>query len=215
MPLPEPIGIYAVLDADTLAPDRLPGAALTMAGEGVRVFQVRGKSLSGRALLALVTAVRDALGPGPTLLVNDRVDVAALAPCDGVHLGDQDLPVAAARRLLPPGAIVGYSTHSIDEAALDHGADYIGFGPVFASTTKPSGRTPLGIEGLRQACGAAPVPVVGIGGIGLDAVAELRRAGASGIAMISALLSTPDVRPTAAAAVRGFQGTEPLDGGRS
>lgn len=206
MRLPDPIGVYAILDAGTMPPDDLPAAAATMAAAGVRVFQVRAKALPGGALLRLVEAVRAALGPGPVLLVNDRVDVAALAPCDGVHLGDADLPVAEARRLLAPGAIVGFSTHAPDEAASAHGADYVGFGPVFATATKATGRPALGPDGLRRACAGATVPVVAIGGIGIPRIGAMRRAGASGVAMIAALLVPGRVAETAADAVAAFAG---------
>lgn len=206
MRLPDPIGVYAILDAGRMPPDDLPAAAATMAAAGIRVFQVRAKALPGGALLRLVEAVRAALGPDPVLLVNDRVDVAALAPCDGVHLGDGDLPVADARRLLAPGAIVGFSTHAPDETAAAHGADYVGFGPVFVTASKATGRPTLGPDGLRRACAGATVPVVAIGGIGIPQVGAMRRAGASGVAMIAALLVPGRVAETAAAAVAAFAG---------
>jgi len=209
MRLPDPIGVYAILDAGTMPPDDLPAAAVAMAQAGVRVFQVRGKALPGGALVRLVAEVRDALGPEPVLLVNDRVDVAAVTPCDGVHLGDEDLPVTAARAILPAGAIVGVSTHSPDDAATDHGADYIGVGPIFETSTKPTGRPTLGADGLRRAAERAPVPVVAIGGIRTAEVPTLRRAGASGIAMIGALLVPGEVGPRAKAAVAAFTETQP------
>ncbi len=205
MRLPDPIGVYAILDAGIMAPGDLPAVAATMAAGGVRVFQVRAKELPAGALARLVSDIRHAIGPAPVLVVNDRVDVAAVTPCDGVHLGDGDLPVAQARRILPAGAIVGYSTHSADEAASAQGADYIGVGPIFASTTKPTDRPTLGIEGLRNACAAASIPVVAIGGIGIASITDLRRAGASGIAMISALLVPGAVASRTKAAIAAFR----------
>ena len=213
MRLPEPIGVYAILDAGVMAPTRLPAAGAVMARAGIRVFQVRAKGMPAGALAELVTAVREAIGPGPLLLVNDRADVAATTPCDGVHLGDEDLPVAEARRILPAGAIVGYSTHSVAQAGGARDADYIGVGPVFATSTKPTDRPPLGVEGLRGACEAATLPVVAIGGIGVAAIPGLRQAGASGIAMISGLLVPDEVAARAASAVATFAGTGGVQGG--
>jgi thiamine-phosphate diphosphorylase len=207
MRLPDPIGVYAILDAGVMAVADLPAAGATMAQAGIRVFQVRAKGMPAGAFAALVTAVRDALGSGPVLLVNDRVDVAATTPCDGVHLGDEDLPIVEARRILPAGAIVGYSTHSAAEAMSTRDADYIGVGPVFATATKPTDRPTLGFEGFRDACQAATLPVVAIGGIGLAAIPALRRAGASGIAMISGLLVPGAIATRAAAAVAAFDET--------
>lgn len=213
MRLPEPIGVYAILDAGVMAPACLPAAGATMARAGIRVFQVRAKGMPAGALASLVDAIREAVGPGSVLLVNDRVDVAAATRSDGVHLGDEDLPVAEARRVLPPGAIIGYSTHSVEEAAGVRDADYIGVGPVFATATKPTARTTLGPEGLHRACEAAKVPVVAIGGIGVAAIPELRHAGASGIAMISGLLVPGEVETRAAAAISAFDAAGGPKGG--
>ena len=188
--LPDPIGVYAILDAGVLAAADLPDAGSRLAAAGVRVFQVRAKTLAAGEFASLVRDVRAALPPDALLLVNDRVDVALATDADGVHLGHLDLPVAAARTLLGPDAIIGFSTHTSDEARAAAGpaCDYIGFGPVFATTTKVTGRAPHGIDGLAAACRAAHVPVVGIGGIGIDGLPAIRASGAAGAAMISALL---------------------------
>lgn len=159
------------------------------------VVQLRAKPLGGAAFVALARTVADILAPcQATLIINDRADVAAASGAHGVHLGDEDLPVADARRLLGDRAIIGYSTHSVDEVrrAADTGADYLGFGPIFSSPTKPGVRQPRGIDLLRKACEVSPLPVVAIGGISLDVAAQLWAAGATSLAIISELAASSD-----------------------
>lgn len=205
-PLPEPMGIYAILDAGAFDPGMLPAAAEDMARAGIRVFQVRAKSLPGGPFGELVADVRSALPPEAVLIVNDRADVALTVGVHGVHVGDEDLPVEAVRRVLPPGALVGRSTHTMDEIRWSgtQDCDYVGYGPVYQSPTKVTGRRPHGVTGLLEACEASVKPVVAIGGIGLDAVRPLREAGASGVAMISSLLVPGKVRDLARRAVAEF-----------
>jgi thiamine-phosphate pyrophosphorylase len=132
---------------------------------------------------------------GALFIVNDRLDVALAADADGVHLGQDDLPADRARRLLPPGRILGVSTHTLEQArrAVAEGADYIGVGPVFATATKETGYTPLGLDGLSAIAAAVPVPVVAIGGIGAADAGRVIRAGAMAAAVISALMAAPDI----------------------
>lgn len=206
--LPDPIGVYAILDAGTLEPASIPETARAMATAGVRVFQVRAKGRSSGALLDLCIEVRRALPPASRVLVNDRADVALLAGLDGVHLGDEDLPPSEARRVVGTARVVGFSTHSIEEVrAVDPSVcDYIGFGPLFPSTTKATGRRPHGIEGLAAACRVARVPVVAIGGIRIEDLPAIRGAGASGAALISGLLAAGDPREAARRAVEAWRG---------
>jgi thiamine-phosphate pyrophosphorylase len=213
--LPSPIGIYAILDAGTMAPGRLPAAAAALAAGGVRVFQVRAKDVPGGTLARLVRDVRAALPCDAVLLVNDRADVARVTDADGVHVGDEDLPVADARKVLEDGdrgpRVVGLSTHAPEEAGragLER-PDYVGVGPIFASRTKPTGRPHLGLEGLHLAALATSLPVVAIGGIRLEDVPSVRRAGASGIAMIAELLVENEVEARARRAVDAFENSGP------
>ena len=157
---------------------------------GVDGFQVRDKVLSTRELLALVTQVREAVGEA-CVVVNDRLDVALAAGADGVHLGAEDLPVAAARRLAP-GLLVGATCRSRAEvlAAARDGADYAGFGPVRASASKAGLPAPLGVAALAAATGV--LPLVGIGGVDAATARELRIAGAHGVAVIGGLWRDPD-----------------------
>jgi thiamine-phosphate pyrophosphorylase len=196
-PLPP---LYAIVDPLDTQRAPLDLAAALLAG-GARVLQLRLKDATPRELLAAAIALRrmtDAVGA--LLLVNDRPDVARAAAADGVHLGQDDLPPAAARRLLGAQAIIGVSTHDLAQAraAAAAGADYIGVGPIFATVTKPDALTPRGIELVRAARAAVTLPLVAIGGITPDTAPAVRAAGADAVAMIGSLVRPPDV----AAAVR-------------
>lgn len=163
-----------------------------IAEAGVDGFQVRAKALAGRDLLALTASVLAAVKPaGATVVVNDRLDVALAAAADGVHLGAGDLPVAAARRLAPTLLVGGTcrSAAAVAEAAAA-GADYAGFGPVFASASKDGLPSPLGVRAVAAAAGT--LPLVAIGGVDAATAADLRAAGAHGVAVIGAIWRHPD-----------------------
>jgi thiamine-phosphate pyrophosphorylase len=169
-----------------------------IARAGVDGFQVRAKGLTDRDLLALVRRVRELTGgrgDAPLVIVNDRVDVALAAGADGVHLGREDLPVEAARRLtdgLRPGLLVGATCRDraqVEQAASD-GADYAGFGPVWATASKDGLPDPLGAAALTAAAGT--LPLLAIGGVDAPRAAEAVAAGAHGVAVIGALWRQPD-----------------------
>lgn len=163
-----------------------------LADAGVDGFQVRAKSLATGALVALTRAVVSTVRPaGALVVVNDRLDVALAADADGVHLGADDLAVADARRLAP-GLVVGATCRSRAEvvAAASAGADYAGFGPVFVSGSKAGLPAPLGVAAVTEAAGV--LPLVAIGGISAATAAELRSAGADGVAVIGAIWRQPD-----------------------
>ena len=133
------------------------------------------------------------LGTGIPLIINDRLDVALAVGAEGLHLGQQDMSIADARRLAGPDMVIGISAESLDDArrAEAEGADYIGISPVFATTTKNDAATPLGLEGIRRIRRAVNLPLVGIGGITLVNAAEVLLAGADGVAVVSAIVSAP------------------------
>jgi thiamine-phosphate pyrophosphorylase len=135
---------------------------------------------------------------GAAFIVNDHPDIAMAVEADGVHLGQDDLPVEVARKLMGGSRIIGVSTHSVEQAraAQSAGADYIGFGPIFTTRTKDAGPR-QGIEGLRQVRKAVTLPVIAIGGINSGNLDEVLKAGADGVAVISAILSAPDPYDTA------------------
>lgn len=164
---------------------------------GVGLVQVRAKSWPAGACLALVDALAPmAAARGAHLIVNDRVDIALSAGV-GVHLGQTDLPVEEARRLLGPAATIGISTHSPAEldAALSTSASYIAYGPIFPTASKASPDPVVGLDGLRSAAArihAAGRPAVAIGGISLATVREVWRAGADAAAVIGDLCRGPE-----------------------
>lgn len=164
----------------------------SIAAAGVDGFQVRAKDLDTRDLVALVRTVRDAVAPhGASVMVNDRVDVALAAGADGVHLGAADLAVADARRIAPQ-LVIGATCRSHGEvlAAAADGADYVGVGPVFATTSKAGLPEPLGTTGLRGA--GDLLPIIAIGGITAANAAAVMAAGAAGIAVIGGIWRPPD-----------------------
>lgn len=192
-------GLYAIVD-----PERCGGRDPVQVAEailrgGCALLQVRAKRLDDRERLALMRAVRArAKARGVPFVVNDRPDLALLVGADGLHLGQEDLPIAEARRIV--GAMtIGRSTHDLDQvrAAVAEGADLIGFGPVFATTSKENPDPVVGLEGLAAAVRAAGVPVVAIGGITLENAADVVGAGATLAAVISAIGEAGD--PEAAA----------------
>lgn len=167
---------------------------------GVRSIQFREKRMEMSDQLAVARMMRAKCGAaGALFLVNDRLDLALAVEADGVHLGQTDLPVKLARRLLPAGAVIGLSAASPAEAraGLADGADYLGTGAVYATSTKADAGAPIGLEGIEAVVRAVDLPVVGIGGIGLGRVAPVIRAGAVGVAVISAV--TGAAEPAAAA----------------
>lgn len=179
--------------------DILAAVGRALAG-GVRAVQLREKDLPGRQLYGLALAVRELTARhGARLLVNDRVDIALAAGADGVHLGVASIPPGEARRLLGPGALIGCSTHDLREVAeaMEGGADFVTFGPVYATPSKAAYGPPVGVEALRGACAASRIPVFALGGVGAGHVREVLGAGAWGVAAIGAILEAPD--PCAAA----------------
>lgn len=167
---------------------------------GATAVQLRDKDASTRALIELGRALLAITRPaGVPLIVNDRVDVALAIDADGVHVGQDDMPAVLARRLLGPERILGVSAGTVEEAlqAQADGADYVGTGDVYGTPTKADAGIPIGIDGLAEVVRAVSIPVVAIGGIKAENAAAALAAGASGVAVISAILGASD--PEAAA----------------
>ena len=192
--------LYLVTDR-ALARGRSTAALVREAvAGGATCVQVREKNGGTREFLEEARAVQAALrGTGVPLIVNDRVDVALAIGADGVHLGQQDMPIAEARRLGPAEWIIGVSAECVEDAirAEREGADYVGVSPVFATPTKTDTALPLGLEGLRQMRAAVKIPLVAIGGIHAGNAREVIRAGADGLAVVSAIVSADSPREAA------------------
>jgi thiamine-phosphate pyrophosphorylase len=159
---------------------------------GLPAVQLRDKDLPGRVLFALAERLRAATAAtGALLFVNDRVDVARAVGADGVQLGTGALPVAVARTLLAPAALVGESAHGLDEVRAST-ADFVVFGPVYETPSKRGFGPPQGPSRLAAAAAVAPCPILAIGGIEASNVVAVRAAAAHGVAVVRAILAAPD-----------------------
>ena len=159
-------------------------------------IQLRERDLSARELVSLAREVQAvAASSGSQLLINDRVDVASALEGVGVHLRSNSLPVPVARQLLGAGRLLGVSVHGVEEArqAESQGADYIVLGPIYGTPSKQMFGPPLGIHTLEKACSLVRIPIIGIGGVTAARAREMRRAGAFGAAVITAILGADDV----------------------
>ena len=193
------VRLYVITAADD-PPERVLATVRAARDAGAEAVQLRRKGEDARLTLRLAERCRELLpaGGGTLFVVNDRVDIAMAVGADGVHLGQDDLPLAAARRLWPRG-LVGRSTHSLGQAlaAQAEGADYIGVGPVWATPTKP-GRPAVGLELVRAVAAAQlRIPWVAIGGVDAGNVGAVLAAGARAVAAVRAVTAAAD--PEAAA----------------
>jgi len=190
-----PSRLYAIVDPLDTGRDPIVLARAMLAG-GARLLQLRLKATATGALLETANAVRElTAAAGATFVVNDRADVALACGADGVHLGQDDLPIAAARAMVGPGLLIGFSTHSETQLAdaRTHGADYLAFGPIYATTSKSKADPVLGCERLTAARALTTGPLVAIGGITAATAPTVLAAGADAVAVIAALVRAADV----------------------
>ncbi|MBS0151151.1 MAG: thiamine phosphate synthase [Nitrospira sp.] len=169
------------------------------AAAGARLFQYRNKTASMKAAFAEALPLSQAAHElGALFIVNDRCDLALAVEADGVHLGQSDLPLHLARKVMGPNKLIGISTHNAEQvrAATTGGPDYLGFGPIFTPASKLDHDPVVGIAGLKTIRLLTPLPIFAIGGITLDQVKDVIGAGANGVAVISAILKVPDIRHT-------------------
>ncbi|HEX9400626.1 MAG TPA: thiamine phosphate synthase [Anaeromyxobacter sp.] len=179
-------GLYAIVAR--------PEEARAAVEGGAGVVQVRVKDAPSGEVLRIAREVVAIAAGRALVLVNDRADLALLAGADGVHVGDEDLPPSAARRLLGPDLLVGRTTRTVEEAhaAIAEGADHVGFGPIFATRTKALAVPPRGLETLRAAAAVLGAPIVAIGGIGADTIGAVAGAGAACAAVVAAIFGAGD-----------------------
>ncbi|NOZ20962.1 MAG: thiamine phosphate synthase [Planctomycetes bacterium] len=173
----------------------LPEAIREALTGGADVVQLREKDLSARALLDLARSLKQIVsGAHAKLIINHAIDVAVAADADGVHLGWRSLSPEDARKALGPGKLIGVSVHSIEEMqkAEYGGADYVHYGPLFETPSKKGRLEPVGREGLRELKRTASIPVTAVGGIDEERAAAVVTAGADGIAVISAVMASPN-----------------------
>ncbi|MGF1658628.1 MAG: thiamine phosphate synthase [Rubrimonas sp.] len=184
--------VYVVTDPD--APLPVFEQALAAARGGALTVQLRDKTAPDADLTALARALLAELRPrGVKLIVNDRLEVALAADADGLHIGQTDGDPAAARARLGAGKLLGLSVERPEHcAAVPACVDYLGAGPVRATATKPDHAAPVGFDGLAAIAARAPAPVIAIGGLGAGDAAAVKRAGAAGMAVVSAVARAPD-----------------------
>ena len=191
----EALRVLVVVEVGLAAPRSVIEVVRAAMAGGARAIQLRNKGDSARELVAagerLAPILRQA---GALFLINDRLDVALTVEADGVHVGPEDLPVAVVRAATPKRFLIGRSADDphVARRAVADGADYIGCGTVFPTSTKPDAGDTIGLEGLRRVVEAVPVPVVGIGGITVERVRDVVEAGASGLAVVSAVMHASD-----------------------
>ncbi len=204
------VPLYPITDEKVSGLGHAEQVSKLIAG-GASLIQLREKRLpAGKFFSEAGKALQVSREHGARIIINDRVDLALALGADGVHLGQDDLPPAAARRLLGEGAIIGFSTHNLKQAleALKLPVDYLAAGPIFSTSSKANPDPPIGLEGLREireAIGA--FPLVAIGGITANNAAGVTDAGADAVAVISALVSAPsDITSRTRNLLRNLQG---------
>lgn len=192
--------LYLITDRKMFsAPCSMYLAIETALESGVHVIQLREKDLPVRELLDMAVWMRELTKEcGAKLVINDRIDVALAVEADGVHLGQNSLPAYAARKITGSKLLIGVSAHTIEEAvdAEKDGADFITLGPVYETPSKRKYGNPIGIDTLRRVKSQLSIPVFAIGGIKPDKVKEIREAGADGVAVISAILASENIKET-------------------
>jgi thiamine-phosphate pyrophosphorylase len=187
--------LYAILDPEQIDGNSPDSVLRQLLQGGAKMIQLRAKAMSSRDFIQLAQKARDLTIPFDCkLIVNDRIDIALGSAADGVHLGQEDLPLEVGRKLLGD-RLIGISTHSLEQAkeAEANGADYIGFGPIFGTATKNTGYTARGLEMLARVRAAVALPIIAIGGITEANIQEVWRAGADSAAIISDILKADDV----------------------
>jgi thiamine-phosphate pyrophosphorylase len=189
-----------VTDRGLAAGRSVVDVALAAVRGGATMVQLREKEATTRAFIEQARALKAALAPfGALLAINDRLDVALAVDADGLHVGQDDMPVEEARRLLGPGKFIGLSITAVDQVLRPdaEAADYLGVGPIYAQQTKSDAAAPLGLDGLRRLRGLTRRPIVAIGGLTPANSAPALAAGADGLAVVSAIVAAGD--PEAAA----------------
>jgi thiamine-phosphate pyrophosphorylase len=187
--------LYGILDLSYVESSGAEQLTGQMIDGSVDLIQLRAKGWPSAEIGTMAARVHGStLRRGVPLIINDHPEIARIVPAEGVHVGQDDLPIANVREIAGPNCVVGKSTHSVDQAirAFHEGADYIGFGPIFATPTKPD-YPPVGLEEIRKVHDAVHIPIFCIGGIKLDNLPEVIEAGARRVVIVSGLLLAKDI----------------------
>jgi thiamine-phosphate pyrophosphorylase len=187
--------LYGILDLGYVEIGEVLSAAEQMIDGGVDLIQLRAKEHASAKIATIAADLyRVTAGRGVPLIINDHPEIARIVAAEGVHLGQDDMPIAEARKITGTNCVVGKSTHSLDQAirAFYEGADYIGFGPIFTTPTKPD-YPPVGLSEIQKVHDAVRIPIFCIGGIKLDNLPEVIEAGARRVVIVSGLLQATDI----------------------
>jgi thiamine-phosphate pyrophosphorylase len=209
--------LYGILDLGYVDSSEIAGVAEQMIDGGVDLIQLRAKARPSREIATMATPLHDiTMRRGVPVVINDHPEITRSVRAEGVHLGQDDLPIAEAREIVGPDCVVGKSTHSVDQAirAFYEGADYIGFGPIFATPTKPE-YSPVGLEEIRKVHEAVRLPIFCIGGIKLDNLPEVIAAGARRVVIVSGLLLANDIALYARSAKELLNRQSPIENRKS
>jgi thiamine-phosphate pyrophosphorylase len=191
--------LYLVTDRSILKGEDIFLAVEKALKGGVTLVQLREKEISSLDFYNLALKMKKLVNSyNVPLIINDRLDIALAVDADGLHIGQEDLPLKVVRRLLGPSKILGYSVSNMEEAIFgeENDADYLGAGPVYPTGSKADAGNPIGIEELKKIKEKVSIPVVGIGGIGISNIDEVKKTGIDGISLISAILGSADIEGT-------------------
>lgn len=188
-------GLYAIIDRQASGLGRISQIAKDCVSAKVRIIQLRDKAEDADSFYKNALLIRRITRNKALFIINDRADIAKLSRADGLHLGQDDLPIRAARRILGPHKIIGISCHSLRQAiqAEKEGADYISIGPIFKTPTKPA-YCPVGLKLLQEASRRIKIPIVAIGGINKDNIKLIRKTNVSIIAAVRAICKARNIR---------------------
>lgn len=207
--LRDALRVIVVVEAGLAAPRSMVEVVQAALAGGARAIQLRNKGDTARELMAAGERMTPLLRQvGALFFINDRLDVALALGADGVHLGPDDLPVAAVRAAAPRGFLIGRSADEAQVArdSVMDGADYIGCGTVFATSTKPDAGHVIGVDGLRRVVEAVRVPVVGIGGVTVERARDVAETGAAGVAVVNAVMRASDPAAVVLRMLQAFTG---------
>lgn len=192
--------VYLITDRGILGGRNLFKAVEDAITGGVSLIQLREKDISSRDFYDIALKMKRLVNSyNVPLIINDRLDIALAVEADGLHIGQEDLPLGVARKILGPDKIIGYSVSNLEEALFGekHGADYLGAGPAYATGSKADAGAPIGLNNIKMIKESVSIPVVAIGGVSIANILEVKNTGVDGVSVISAILGDKEIMEAA------------------